>query len=87
MPALARLLRDGALGLHSIPSGLPTSTPAFQAGLMYGGPVDVPAFEFLEFGEVIRTQRFTGAVFFAEPFAEIDQLAALRTERPERRRL
>ena len=42
MPALARLLRAGALGLHSIPSGLPTSTPAFQAGLMYGGPVDVP---------------------------------------------
>ena len=48
MPALARLLRAGALGLHSIPSGLPTSTPAFQAGLMYGGPVDVPAFEFLD---------------------------------------
>jgi hypothetical protein len=48
MPALARLLRGGALRLHSVPSGLPTSTPAFQAGLMYGGPVDVPAFEFLD---------------------------------------
>jgi hypothetical protein len=48
MPALARLLRRGALGLHSVPSGLPTSTPAFQAGLMYGGPVDVPGFEFLD---------------------------------------
>jgi type I phosphodiesterase/nucleotide pyrophosphatase len=48
MPALARLMRQGALELHSIPSGLPTSTPAFQAGLMYGGPVDIPAFEFLD---------------------------------------
>jgi len=48
MPALARLIRGGALELHPIPSGLPTSTPAFQAGLMYGGPVDVPGFEFLD---------------------------------------
>ena len=48
MPALGRLIRGGALELHPIPSGLPTSTPAFQAGLMYGGPVDVPGFEFLD---------------------------------------
>jgi hypothetical protein len=48
MPTLARLLRRGILRLHRVPAGLPTSTPAFQAGLMYGGPVDVPAFEFLD---------------------------------------
>jgi Type I phosphodiesterase / nucleotide pyrophosphatase len=48
MPALARLIRRGDLALHPIPSGLPTSTPAFQAGVMYGGPVDVPGFEFLD---------------------------------------
>jgi hypothetical protein len=48
MPALARLLGRGALGLHRVPVGLPTSTPAFQAGLMYGGPVDIPGFEFLD---------------------------------------
>jgi hypothetical protein len=48
MPALARLLRRGTLGLHRVPVGLPTSTPAFQAGLMYGGPVDIPGFEFLD---------------------------------------
>jgi hypothetical protein len=47
-PALARLIRAGVLELHPLPSGLPTSTPAFQAGLMYGGPVDVPGFEFLD---------------------------------------
>jgi hypothetical protein len=48
MPALGRLIREGALALHPVPSGLPTSTPAFQAGLMYGGPVDVPGFEFVD---------------------------------------
>lgn len=48
MPALARLLRRGTLRLHRVPVGLPTSTPAFQAGAMYGGPVDVPGFEFLD---------------------------------------
>jgi hypothetical protein len=48
MPTLARMLRRGTLALHCLPSGLPTSTPAFQAGLMYGGPVDVPGFEFLD---------------------------------------
>jgi hypothetical protein len=48
MPALARLLDRGALRLHRIPVGLPTSTPAFQAAVMYGGPVDIPAFEFLD---------------------------------------
>ena len=48
MPALRRLLRAGVVELHPVPSGLPTSTPAFQAGLMYGGPVDVPGFEFVD---------------------------------------
>jgi Type I phosphodiesterase / nucleotide pyrophosphatase len=49
MPTLARLLREGALSLAPIPVGLPTSTPAFQARLMYGEPaVDIPAFEFLD---------------------------------------
>src|SRR5262245_40324429 len=48
MPALSKLIRRGALDLHSVPVGLPTSTPAFQAGLMYGGPVDIPGFEFVD---------------------------------------
>src|SRR5262245_56259550 len=48
MPELARLVRRGDLAIHPIPVGLPSSTPAFQAGLMYGGPVDVPGFEFLD---------------------------------------
>src|SRR5262245_64926187 len=48
MPALSKLIRRGVLDLHSVPVGLPTSTPAFQAGLMYGGPVDIPGFEFVD---------------------------------------
>jgi len=48
MPALARLLRRGVHRLHRVPVGLPSSTPAFQAGVMYGGPVDIPGFEFLD---------------------------------------
>jgi hypothetical protein len=48
MPELGRLIRQGVVELHPVPSGLPTSTPAFQAGLMYGGPVDVPGFEFVD---------------------------------------
>jgi hypothetical protein len=48
MPATARLLRRGGLRLSRIPVGLPSSTPAFQAGLMYGGPVDIPAFEYVD---------------------------------------
>jgi hypothetical protein len=47
MPRVARLLRQG-FRLHRVPASLPTSTPAFQAAVMYGGPVDVPAFEFVD---------------------------------------
>jgi hypothetical protein len=48
MRTTARLLKRGSLRLHRIPVGLPTSTPAFQAAIMYGGPVDIPAFEYLD---------------------------------------
>ena len=47
MPRVARLLRQG-FRLHRVPASLPTSTPAFQVAVMYGGPVDVPAFEFVD---------------------------------------
>jgi hypothetical protein len=48
LPTLARLLHQERFQLSRMPVGLPTSTPAFQAALMYGGPVDIPAFEFLD---------------------------------------
>jgi hypothetical protein len=48
MRATARLLRRGQLRAYRMPVGLPTSTPAFQASVMYGGAPDIPAFEFLD---------------------------------------
>src|SRR5262249_28340442 len=48
MRRVARLLRQGRFRLHRVPASLPTSTPAYQAAVMYGGPVDVPAFEFVD---------------------------------------
>lgn len=44
MPALARRLDEGRLRLARFRSGLPASTPAFQAGLFYGRAPAVPAF-------------------------------------------
>ena len=44
MPFLARRLDRGALGLSSSRSGAPASTPAFQAGLLYGVSPSVPGF-------------------------------------------
>jgi hypothetical protein len=62
MRTTARLLRRGGLRVHRMPVGLPTSTPAFQAGIMYGGPVDIPAFEYLD--------KRTGAyLWFPRPWA------------------
>jgi type I phosphodiesterase/nucleotide pyrophosphatase len=48
MPALLRLVRRGGLRPVKLPVGLPTSTAAFQAGVMYGSVADIPAFEFLD---------------------------------------
>jgi hypothetical protein len=48
MPTTARLVRRGDFRVGRVPVGMPTSTPAFQAGLMYGGAVDIPAFEFVD---------------------------------------
>ena len=48
------------------------------------GIVESLAFDFLVLGKVIRAQRFGDAVFLAEPFAEIDQLAAGGAKGPQR---
>lgn len=44
MPALAARLASGGHALSSCRSGLPASTPAFQAGLFYGVSPGVPGF-------------------------------------------
>jgi hypothetical protein len=44
MPFLARRLDEGGLAMSLAHSGAPASTPAFQAGLMYGVSPSVPGF-------------------------------------------
>jgi Type I phosphodiesterase / nucleotide pyrophosphatase len=45
-PILARLLRTRRLARRSMSVGIPSSTPAFQASLMYGVMPDIPGFHF-----------------------------------------
>ncbi len=47
-PNIQRLLRRGTLTLHSWRSGLPSSTPAAQAGIMYGANDNIPAFRWYD---------------------------------------
>ena len=46
LPFLAKLIRHQHYHLHQLYSGLPASTPAFQAELFYGIKTAVPAFGF-----------------------------------------
>lgn len=46
MPFLARLLRREGYRLHPMSVSLPTSTPAFQMGAMYGVRPDIPGFHY-----------------------------------------
>src|SRR5256714_8179452 len=43
-PNVAQLLESGRYGLSSCRAGAPTSTPAFQAGLLYGCAADIPGY-------------------------------------------
>lgn len=56
LPFLKRLMKREHYQLHTLYSGLPSSTPAVQAELQYGIRTAVPAFSFLnrEKGEIVR---------------------------------
>ena len=45
---LASLLGSGRLVRRDLSVGLPSSTPAFQAAIMYGGRPDIPGFHFFD---------------------------------------
>src|SRR5690242_8518649 len=45
---LRRLLVSGRLARRDLSVGLPSSTPAFQAAIMYGGRPDIPGFHFYD---------------------------------------
>ncbi len=48
MPYLRKLLQAGELVLHSYNCGLPSTTPAAQAGIMYGYNDDLPSFRWFD---------------------------------------
>lgn len=48
MPAMARLVRGRKLRLARWRCGLPTTTPASQAGIMYGNNWDIPGFRWYD---------------------------------------
>src|SRR3990170_5586584 len=48
LPTLGRLLRRGQLVLRPMSVGIPTSTPAFQAGVFYGLTPDIPGFHWYD---------------------------------------
>lgn len=47
-PNIQRLIRRGVLSLHSWRTGLPSSTPAAQAGIMFGANDNIPAFRWYD---------------------------------------
>jgi hypothetical protein len=64
MPFLARLLSTKAYRLSNAWSGAPASTPAFQAGLLYGAQAaDIPSFVWFDRGSrrEVRMDRATDA--------------------------
>jgi Type I phosphodiesterase / nucleotide pyrophosphatase len=48
VPAIARLLASGRLVNRPLSVGLPSSTPAFQAAVMYGVYPDIPGFHYYD---------------------------------------
>lgn len=48
LPYVKKLLRRGVLRMHPYLSQIPTSTPAFQAGMFYGDNSNIPGFNFYD---------------------------------------
>ncbi|GEJ56235.1 alkaline phosphatase family protein [Anaeromyxobacter diazotrophicus] len=72
MPFLARRLRRGESGLASARGGVPASTPAFQAGLLYGVSPSVPGFVWYDrrSGREIRMDRASDAAAIEASLSE-----------------
>jgi endonuclease/exonuclease/phosphatase family metal-dependent hydrolase len=68
MPFLTELLRRHRYHLHSLYSGLPSSTPAMTAELLYGVKCAVPAFSFYD-----RAARTLHRMFEPRSAREIDR--------------
>lgn len=72
MPFLARRLARGESGLASARGGVPASTPAFQAGLLYGVSPSVPGFVWYDrrSGREIRMDRASDAAAIEASLSE-----------------
>ncbi len=72
MPYLARRLDRGQSGLQRTYSGAPASTPAFQAGLLYGVSPSVPGFVWYDRrdGREVRMDRATDAAAIEAALSE-----------------
>ncbi len=68
MPFLARLLSRDGYTLHSLYSGLPSTTPAVQGELMHGQPCAVPSFDFVD-----RVRGRYGSMLDPRTAAEVEQ--------------
>ncbi len=75
LPFLARLLRERGYELHSLYSGMPSSTPAMTAELLYGVKGAVPSFSFYS-----RPNRTIFRMFEARSARQVDQ--RLRAQGP-----
>jgi hypothetical protein len=75
LPFLARLLREQNYVLHSVYSGLPSSTPAMTAELLYGVKCAVPSFSFYS-----RPSRTIVRMFDPRSARQVDQ--RLRAQAP-----
>ncbi len=75
LPFLSRLLREHAYELHSLYSGMPSSTPAMTAELLYGVKGAVPSFSFYS-----RPNRAIFRMFDPRSARQIDQ--RLRAQAP-----
>ncbi len=75
LPFLARLLRERGYRLHSLYSGMPSSTPAMTAELLYGVKGAVPSFSFYS-----RPNRAIFRMFEARSARQVDQ--RLRAQGP-----
>jgi hypothetical protein len=81
LPFLAELLRKQKYALHSLYSGLPSSTPAMTAELFYGIKGAVPAFSFYE-----RSTKSIFRMFDFHNAKEIEQRLRTRAAVARRRR-
>lgn len=72
LPFLKRLIKREHYQVHTMYSGLPSSTPAVQAELQYGIRTAVPAFSFLnrEKGEIVRMYEPAAALLEEEEILE-----------------